>query len=319
MSDSDSHPGDGGVKEDSGSDSVPSWIQNYKPKDQGVTLPLDLSSDSEVEQITQPSQLPTQASATPTFDKALGKDSEQAPGPSQPALQAADGSTAADAASQEAAAGKGPARLPSGITTAGGKGPAPKELPLNWAEKAGGTRYLVEVDTVAAGPAADLTGDAGAVGRVNVVGPKGQLRMVIDLKGLPCNGTLHPSAGTFCIANIGQEEAKLEAVMTSFISLCPDAAAAAELRSHDAQALFRDEDDDNFNDQDPGASGLLSQDVKGKGKGKRSAKAMEEGGSTQPAAKKARHAAGSSSRGSRGRGKGGKPRKAGTSRKGSTK
>ena len=78
---------------------------------------------------------------------------------------------------------------------------------------------------------------AGAVGRVNVVGPKGQQRMVIDLKGLPCNATLHPLAGTFCLANIGQEEAKIEAVMTSFISLCPDATAAAELRCHDVGTL----------------------------------------------------------------------------------
>lgn len=85
MSESDSQPARGGLKSDSGSDSVPSWIQNYKvrcvcctrffpgslwqqglnilslqPADRGIGLPIDVSSDSDVEQVTQPTQLPTQ-------------------------------------------------------------------------------------------------------------------------------------------------------------------------------------------------------------------------------------------------------------------
>ncbi|XP_010493712.1 PREDICTED: DNA-binding protein BIN4-like isoform X2 [Camelina sativa] len=87
-------------------------------------------------------------------------------------------------------------------------------LPLVLSEKVNRTKVLVECE----GDSIDLSGDMGAVGRVVVSDTTGDMYM--DLKGTIYKSTIIPSR-TFCVVNVGQTEAKIEAIMNDFIQLTP--------------------------------------------------------------------------------------------------
>ncbi|CAH8317412.1 unnamed protein product [Eruca vesicaria subsp. sativa] len=87
-------------------------------------------------------------------------------------------------------------------------------LPLVLSEKVNRTKVLVECE----GDSIDLSGDMGAVGRVVVSDTNEDV--YLDLKGTIYKSTIVPSR-TFCIVNVGQSEAKIEAIMNDFIQLTP--------------------------------------------------------------------------------------------------
>ncbi|KAJ4868077.1 DNA-binding protein BIN4 [Raphanus sativus] len=85
-------------------------------------------------------------------------------------------------------------------------------LPLVLSEKVNRTKVLVECE----GDSIDLSGDMGAVGRVVVSDTTED--MFFDLKGTIYKSTIVPSR-TFCVVNVGQSEAKIEAIMNDFVQL----------------------------------------------------------------------------------------------------
>uniref|UniRef100_A0A1J3F4G0 DNA-binding protein BIN4 n=1 Tax=Noccaea caerulescens TaxID=107243 RepID=A0A1J3F4G0_NOCCA len=87
-------------------------------------------------------------------------------------------------------------------------------LPLVLSEKVNRTKVLVECE----GDSIDLSGDMGAVGRVVVSDTTEDV--YLDLKGTIYKSTIVPSR-TFCIVNVSQSEAKIEAIMNDFIQLTP--------------------------------------------------------------------------------------------------
>ncbi|XP_056850542.1 DNA-binding protein BIN4-like isoform X2 [Raphanus sativus] len=87
-------------------------------------------------------------------------------------------------------------------------------LPLVLSEKVNRTKVLVECE----GDSIDLSGDMGAVGRVVVSDTTED--MFFDLKGTIYKSTIVPSR-TFCVVNVGQSEAKIEAIMNDFVQLTP--------------------------------------------------------------------------------------------------
>ncbi|XP_013610146.1 PREDICTED: DNA-binding protein BIN4-like [Brassica oleracea var. oleracea] len=88
------------------------------------------------------------------------------------------------------------------------------KLPLVLSEKVNRTKVLVECE----GDSIDLSGDMGAVGRV-VVSDTTQ-DVFLDVSGTIYKSTIVPSR-TFCVVNVGQSEAKIEAIMNDFIQLTP--------------------------------------------------------------------------------------------------
>ncbi|XP_048625705.1 DNA-binding protein BIN4 [Brassica napus] len=87
-------------------------------------------------------------------------------------------------------------------------------LPLVLSEKVNRTKVLVECE----GDSIDLSGDMGAVGRVVVSDTTEDV--FFDLKGTIYKSTIVPSR-TFCVVNVSQSEAKIEAIMNDFIQLTP--------------------------------------------------------------------------------------------------
>ncbi|KAF8082505.1 hypothetical protein N665_0822s0017 [Sinapis alba] len=88
------------------------------------------------------------------------------------------------------------------------------KLSLVLSEKVNRTKVLVECE----GDSIDLSGDMGAVGRVIVSDTTEDV--FLDLKGTIYKSTIVPSR-TFCVVNVGQSEAKIEAIMNDFIQLTP--------------------------------------------------------------------------------------------------
>ncbi|KAL2634770.1 hypothetical protein R1flu_006249 [Riccia fluitans] len=89
-------------------------------------------------------------------------------------------------------------------------------LPVIFAEKIHRTKVLLECED----DGLDLSGDMGAVGRFTVTG-RGDGELSLDLKGVIYKTTIVPS-NTFLVVNVGQTEAKVEAIMNDFIQLQPD-------------------------------------------------------------------------------------------------
>eukprot|EP00271_Cylindrocystis_brebissonii_P017499 TRINITY_DN4575_c0_g1_i1.p1 TRINITY_DN4575_c0_g1~~TRINITY_DN4575_c0_g1_i1.p1 ORF type:complete len:649 (+),score=235.30 TRINITY_DN4575_c0_g1_i1:214-2160(+) len=99
---------------------------------------------------------------------------------------------------------------------------APPSLPLVLAEKIIRSKVLVEC---AEDDQLDLSGDAGAVGRVLVRPAKdkgqGGEQLFFDLKGSVYRAIILPTT-TFLVVNVGQSEAKVEAIMNDFVQLEED-------------------------------------------------------------------------------------------------
>ncbi|XP_072994285.1 uncharacterized protein [Typha latifolia] len=92
-----------------------------------------------------------------------------------------------------------------------------QRLPLVFPDKVHHSKALVECD----GDSIDLSGDMGAVGRIIISnGHAGNNELLLDLKGTVYKTTIVPSR-TFCIVNVGQSEAKIEAIMNDFVQLEP--------------------------------------------------------------------------------------------------
>eukprot|EP00898_Chlorokybus_atmophyticus_P005337 jgi/Chlat1/5804/Chrsp4S06170 len=89
-------------------------------------------------------------------------------------------------------------------------------MPLFLSEKLSRAKVLVEVDGDSA--AADLSGDAGAVGRLRVGNASDPDTLIFDLKGVIYRGDIVPSMA-LCVVNIGAAEAKIESVTTDFLRL----------------------------------------------------------------------------------------------------
>ncbi|OAE20932.1 hypothetical protein AXG93_3256s1790 [Marchantia polymorpha subsp. ruderalis] len=86
-------------------------------------------------------------------------------------------------------------------------------------------RVLLECE----GDALDLSGDMGAVGRFVVSSGRDndEDQMCLDLKGVVYKTTIVPS-NTFFVVNVGQTEAKVEAIMNDFMQLQPDVNQAGD-------------------------------------------------------------------------------------------
>ncbi|XP_010454790.1 PREDICTED: DNA-binding protein BIN4-like isoform X5 [Camelina sativa] len=121
-------------------------------------------------------------------------------------------------------------------------------LPLVLSEKVNRTKVLVECE----GDSIDLSGDMGAVGRVVVSDTTGDMYM--DLKGTIYKSTIIPSR-TFCVVNVGQTEAKIEAIMNDFIQLTPQSNVyEAETMVEGTLEGFSFESDDENNKNTKNAS-----------------------------------------------------------------
>lgn len=88
-------------------------------------------------------------------------------------------------------------------------------LPLVLGDKVHRSKVLLECE----GDALDLSGDAGAVGRLSVL-ENNEDTFLLDLKGIIHKATIVPS-NTLFVVNIGPSEAKVEAVMSDFVQLQP--------------------------------------------------------------------------------------------------
>ncbi|XP_009150985.1 DNA-binding protein BIN4 [Brassica rapa] len=144
-------------------------------------------------------------------------------------------------------------------------------LPLVLSEKVNRTKVLVECE----GDSIDLSGDMGAVGRVVVSDTTEDV--YLDLKGTIYKSTIVPSR-TFCIVNVGQSEAKIEAIMNDFIQLTPQSNVyEAETMMEGTLEGFSFESDDESNkngktaskpaDQTGGAAEVTNANGKAKAKG----------------------------------------------------
>nr|VDD39275.1 unnamed protein product [Brassica oleracea] len=182
-------------------------------------------------------------------------------------------------------------------------------LPLVLSEKVNRTKVLVECE----GDSIDLSGDMGAVGRVVVSDTTEDV--YLDLKGIITElimlhvtrtiykSTIVPSR-TFCIVNVGQSEAKIEAIMNDFIQLTPQSNVyEAETMMEGTLEGFSFDSDDESNkngktaskpaDQSGGAAEVTKANGKAKAKsenvvGKKRGKPSKE---KQQPAKKARSSA----------------------------
>ncbi|KAF8054792.1 hypothetical protein N665_1313s0003 [Sinapis alba] len=171
-------------------------------------------------------------------------------------------------------------------------------LPLVLSEKVNRTKVLVECE----GDSIDLSGDMGAVGRVVVSDTTEDV--YLDLKGTIYKSTIVPSR-TFCIVNVGQSEAKIEAIMNDFIQLTPQSNVyEAETMMEGTLEGFTFDSDDESNkngktaskpaDQSGAAAEVTKANGKAKAKGenvvgkKRGRPSKEK---QQPPAKKARSSA----------------------------
>nr|ARS22480.1 LIG2 [Cardamine hirsuta] len=145
-------------------------------------------------------------------------------------------------------------------------------LPLVLSEKVNRTKVLVECE----GDSIDLSGDMGAVGRVVVSETTGD--MYLDLKGTIYKSTIIPSR-TFCVVNVSQSEAKIEAIMNDFIQLTPQSNVyEAETMVEGTLEGFSFESDDEANkntktgskpdDQSEGAKEVTNTKAKAKAKPK---------------------------------------------------
>ncbi|KXZ56279.1 hypothetical protein GPECTOR_1g244 [Gonium pectorale] len=197
-----------------------------------------------------------------------------------------------------------PSQLPDGTqpaaagggVAAGVSGPIPIMLP----EKLNRNKVLMELPPPPSGSdghghgVADLSGDAGAVGRVIVLaGGKGaaggscsgsEVQLQVDLKGVVYNAWVLPLAGSAMVLNIGPTEAKVESLFNDFIRLreAPDQFGVQQDGGELAYLL--DGGDDNYQIGEEGeGEDAAAKPAKGAKKGKPERKAKAD----KPKAKKA--------------------------------
>ncbi|CAN8252202.1 unnamed protein product [Cochlearia groenlandica] len=146
-------------------------------------------------------------------------------------------------------------------------------LPLVLSGKVNRTKVLVECE----GDSIDLSGDMGAVGRVVVSDTTEDVNTFsFHVSGTIYKSTIVPSR-TFCIVNVGQSEAKIEAIMNDFIQLTPQSNVfKAETMMEGTLDGFSFDSDDEANknaktaskpaDQNGGAEEVTNSKAKGKAK-----------------------------------------------------
>ncbi|MCO5571927.1 hypothetical protein L7F22_025678 [Adiantum nelumboides] len=88
-------------------------------------------------------------------------------------------------------------------------------LPLVVGDKVHKSKVLLECE----GDELDVSGDVGAVGRISLSSNHDN-DFLLDLKGIIYKATIVPS-NTFLVVNVGQSEAKVEAIMNDFVQLQP--------------------------------------------------------------------------------------------------
>jgi hypothetical protein len=187
-----------------------------------------------------------------------------------------------------AAAGKAPG--PSKTSKRGGAATVPgptgfalipepsASIPVVLPERLSNLKLLMELESSASAAvhgATDLSGDSGAIGRFMVARGSGGGRQVqVDLKGVLYNATLVPSSGTMAIVNIGQTEAKIEALFSEYAQLREDT-RFADAMGDAAMAMLSDGEDEDpagqvaeRGEEGPGNGKNVSGGKKGAGTGK---------------------------------------------------
>eukprot|EP00803_Ostreobium_quekettii_P008069 evm.model.scf_392.9 EVM.evm.TU.scf_392.9 scf_392:58316-60022(-) len=221
---------------------MPDWIVDHQSPFK--TGRPDVASDS------SDSDLPVDPA--PTLDKTgpsrpfdAGPSASQRPVADEPAEASREGN--GETKLLAAATGKPAA---SGLAT-----PAlPGEIPVVLPDKIPKTKALVEL-TGGDGPATDLSGDVGVVGRWIVHGQPGNKGLKLDLKGIVYGATIVPSAATICILNVGPSGAKVESVMSEFLQL------REEGNFRDLEATLEgDEQEDMYMDSDDAMAGVYEID-----------------------------------------------------------
>ncbi|KAK9806627.1 hypothetical protein WJX73_001806 [Symbiochloris irregularis] len=138
------------------------------------------------------------------------------------------------------------------------------KVPIVLPEKLATNKYIVELEPTGDG-ADDLTGDAGAVGRVLVAGKGEEAELRLDLKGVVYAAALVPSACTLAVVNISGTEARVEAMASQFLQLTRERDAAGGSTGGDGDNHFMWDDDDNYQ---VGAAGAEEPQKKAGGKRK---------------------------------------------------
>ncbi|KAK9830135.1 hypothetical protein WJX72_009943 [[Myrmecia] bisecta] len=260
---------------------IPAWMsQHQTPKKSKCSFIELSSSDSDVQLVED------EADAS---GAAAGPSGHVAPEPAGPSQQTPK------------AGGRGKGKANSAAAVAK---PVPATANLKGKAKAGGSEALEEAgpsgsQAVEAGAKVppSTAGKAKAVLNASVSGQPGQEDVHLDLKGVVYSTTLVPCASTLCIVNVGQTEAKVEAVLTQFVQLreVSGIRGGQNGAAGGLQDYFMFDDDDNYQ-----LTQGAGEDPAGKGKGKRgqaddnpapakkrkTAAASRAGGKAKPAAKK---------------------------------
>lgn len=146
-------------------------------------------------------------------------------------------------------------------------------LPLVFGDKVHRSKVLLECE----GDALDVSGDVGAVGRLSVSANQDN-DFLLDLKGVIYKATILPS-NTFFVVNIGQTEAKVEAIMNDFVQIQPSANVFdTETMIEGTLEGFGFDSDEDFHPVAAGTSnaGKLGDELKdGKKKAKQKARSNE--------------------------------------------
>uniref|UniRef100_A0A383W5Z5 Uncharacterized protein n=1 Tax=Tetradesmus obliquus TaxID=3088 RepID=A0A383W5Z5_TETOB len=188
---------------------MPDWMETHTPTQPAI----DISSDHDGSDLQAgPSRT---AAGGAGSSKAAAAGSKPGSSSQQAAAAAASNSQAAGKAGSSAAAAA--AAAAGGIAVAASIDRS--ELQLILPEKLVRHKVLVELEP-APHQATELSGDAGAVGRLvasSSTAEDGQFKL--DLKGVIYQATVLPLAGTAMVVNLGPTEAKVESVLNDFVRL----------------------------------------------------------------------------------------------------
>ncbi|KAF6251998.1 hypothetical protein COO60DRAFT_566783 [Scenedesmus sp. NREL 46B-D3] len=215
---------------------------------------IDISSDHEDTSLragpsSQPAAKgPSRAAAAAAGSKPGGSSQATTAIPNGQDTSKAGSSAAAAAAAAGAAAG--------GIAAAAAINRS--ELQLILPEKLVRHKVLIELEP-APHQATELSGDAGAVGRLvasSSTAEDGQFKL--DLKGVIYQATVLPLAGTVMVVNIGPTEAKVESVLNDFVRLreeCSYHASGTALEGGYGMAELMADDEDVYQLGEEGREG----------------------------------------------------------------
>ncbi|XP_075265305.1 uncharacterized protein LOC142357640 [Convolutriloba macropyga] len=175
--------------------------------------------------------------------------------------------------------------LPAGLEAVKG------EVSIMIPEKINRCKLLVELENKQnpeGVSSTDLSGDAGAVGRLIVSSSEdGKQDVHVDLKGVLYSATLVPTPGTLCVLSVGPSEAKVEGIVTAFAQLREEStfAMAEAVMEGDLSFMDADEDDYTVPSQDNFGAATLGAKPAGKkaGPGKPKAKSKSKPGTGKAA------------------------------------